>query len=96
MPAAPTFHALADGLMCPDDKQIGILEGFPANARTLAAQVAPRAPVESFAGIPWPKSQGADLRKFLIQILQQHIEELRHCGESWKRAGFSALLWSQS
>jgi DNA repair protein RecO (recombination protein O) len=34
-----------------------------------------RAPVESFAGTPWPKTQAADLRKFLIQILQRHIEK---------------------
>jgi DNA repair protein RecO (recombination protein O) len=34
-----------------------------------------RAPVESFVGIAWPKVQGADLRKFLIQILQRHIEK---------------------
>jgi DNA repair protein RecO (recombination protein O) len=24
---------------------------------------------------PWPKTQGADLRKFLIQTLQRHIEK---------------------
>ena len=34
-----------------------------------------RSPVESFARIPWPKAQGSDLRKFLIQILQRHIEK---------------------
>ena len=34
-----------------------------------------RAPVESFAGTPWPKKQGSDLRKFLIQMLQRHIEK---------------------
>jgi DNA repair protein RecO (recombination protein O) len=34
-----------------------------------------RAPVESFAGTRWPKSQAADLRKFLIQTLQRHIEK---------------------
>jgi DNA repair protein RecO (recombination protein O) len=34
-----------------------------------------RAPLESFAGAPWAKSQGADLRKFLIQTLQRHIEK---------------------
>jgi DNA repair protein RecO (recombination protein O) len=67
------FHALADGLMCPDDKRLASSEMSSAS-RTLAAQMF-RAPVESFAGIPWPKAQGADLRKFLIQILQRHIEK---------------------
>ena len=34
-----------------------------------------RAPVESFADMAWSKAQCADLRKFLIQILQRHIEK---------------------
>ena len=67
------YHALADGLMCPDDKRLASSE-ISAESRTLAAQMF-RAPVESFAGKAWPKSQGADLRKFLIQILQRHIEK---------------------
>jgi DNA repair protein RecO (recombination protein O) len=67
------FHALADGLMCPDDKRLASSE-ISNESRALAAQMF-RAPVESFAGIPWPKSQGTDLRKFLIQILQRHLEK---------------------
>jgi DNA repair protein RecO (recombination protein O) len=31
--------------------------------------------VESFAGDPWPKARGGDLRKFVIQALQRHIEK---------------------
>jgi DNA repair protein RecO (recombination protein O) len=34
-----------------------------------------RAPVENFAGLPWPKAKGADLRKFLLQILERHLEK---------------------
>jgi DNA repair protein RecO (recombination protein O) len=67
------FHALADGLMCPDDKRLASSE-ISSESRRLAAQMF-RAPVESFARIPWPKAQGSDLRKFLIQILQRHIEK---------------------
>ncbi len=67
------FHALADGLMCLDDKRLASSE-ISSESRTLAGQMF-RAPVESFAGMPWPKSQGADLRKLLIQILQRHIEK---------------------
>jgi len=67
------FHALADGLMCVDDKRLASSE-MSAESRALAAQMF-RAPVESFATKPWPKSQGADLRKFLIQTLQRHIEK---------------------
>jgi DNA repair protein RecO (recombination protein O) len=67
------FHALADGLMCADDKRLASSE-MSADSRALAAQMF-RAPVESFASEPWPKTRGADLRKFLIQTLQRHIEK---------------------
>jgi len=67
------FHALADGLMCVDDKRLASSEISNAS-RSLAAQMF-RAPAESFAAMPWPKAQAADLRKFLIQILQRHLEK---------------------
>ena len=67
------FHALTDGLMCPDDKRLASSE-ISAESRMLAAQMF-RAPVETFAGVPWPKAQAADLRKFLMQILQRQLEK---------------------
>ena len=67
------FHALADGLMCVDDKRLASSE-ISGESRMLAAQMF-RAPVETFTEIAWPKALGADLRKFLIQILQRHIEK---------------------
>ncbi len=67
------FHALADGLMCPDDKRMASSE-ISSESRVLAAQMF-RAPVESFAEIPWPKAQASDLRKFLMQILQRQLEK---------------------
>ncbi len=67
------FHALADGLMCADDKRLASSE-ISSESRALAAQMF-RAPVETFAGTPWAKSRAADLRKFLIQILQRHLEK---------------------
>ena len=67
------FHALADGLMCMDDKRLASSELSP-ESRVVAAQMF-RSPVESFGRISWPKAVGADLRKFLIQILQRHIEK---------------------
>jgi DNA repair protein RecO (recombination protein O) len=67
------FHVLADGIMCADDKRLASSE-ISAESRQLAARMF-RSPVESFAGVPWPKTQAADLRKFLIQILQRHIEK---------------------
>lgn len=67
------FHALADGLMCPDDKRLASSE-ISGESRTFAAQMF-RSPVESFNGKVWPKSQAADLRKFLVQTLQRHLEK---------------------
>jgi DNA repair protein RecO (recombination protein O) len=67
------FHALADGLMCADDKRLASSE-LSAESRALAAQMF-RAPAESFAGADWPKKQAGDLRKLLMQILERHIEK---------------------
>lgn len=67
------FHALSDGLMCPEDKRLASSE-ISSESRAQAAQMF-RAPVETFAGTPWPKVQAADLRKFLLQTLQRHIEK---------------------
>jgi len=67
------FHALADGLMCSDDKRLASSE-ISAESRALAAQMC-RAPVENFTGAGWPKQKAADLRKFLLQALQRHIDK---------------------
>lgn len=67
------FHALADGLMCPDDKRLASSE-ISSDSRAMAAQMF-RAPVESFMGAPWPKARASDLRKFLVQTLERHIEK---------------------
>jgi DNA repair protein RecO (recombination protein O) len=67
------FHALTDGLMCAEDKRLASSE-MSSVSRELAAQMF-RSPVESFTAAAWPKSQGSDLRKFAIQILERHIEK---------------------
>lgn len=67
------FHALADGLMCPEDKRLASSE-MTSESRALASQMF-RAAVENFAAAPWPKSRGSDLRKFLVQTLERHIEK---------------------
>src|SRR6476660_6810241 len=46
------FHALTDGLLCPDDKRLASSAISP-DSRVQAAQMF-RAPLESFAGAPWP------------------------------------------
>jgi len=84
------FHALADGLMCPDDKRLASSE-LSTDSRMLAAQMF-RSPVESFVGSSpeevWPKTRCADLRKFLIQILQRHIEKKLITAGMLEKGGF--------
>lgn len=67
------WHALADGLVCADDKRLASSEMSP-ESRKIAAQML-RSRVRDFAAIEWPKPVAADLRKFLIQTLQRHIEK---------------------
>ena len=66
------WHALADGLVCADDKRIASSELTP-ESRKIAGQML-RSRASKFAGIEWPKVLCADLRKFLVQILERHIE----------------------
>jgi len=80
------YHALADGLMCVDDKRLASSE-ISSESRALVAQMF-RAPVESFAGMAWPKSQAADLRKFLMQILQRHMEKKLVTAGMLEKGGF--------
>jgi DNA repair protein RecO (recombination protein O) len=69
---AAWFHALADGLMCPEHKRLASSQLTP-ESRALAFEMF-RAPIERFSGESWPKSRGADLRKFCIQTLERHLE----------------------
>jgi DNA repair protein RecO (recombination protein O) len=67
------FHVLADGLMCADDKRLASSE-MSSESRVLATLMF-RAPVENFAAGDWPKARASDLRKFLMQTLERHIEK---------------------
>jgi DNA repair protein RecO (recombination protein O) len=67
------YHALVDGLMCLGDKRLASSEMAP-ESRALAAEMF-RSPVETMAQQVWPKSKAGDLRKFVIQILERHLEK---------------------
>ena len=67
------FHPLADGLMCAAHKRIASSE-MSADSRSVAAEMF-RRPVESFVGAPWPRHRAADLRRFLKQRIERHIEK---------------------
>jgi DNA repair protein RecO (recombination protein O) len=67
------YHPLADGLVCEEDKRLASSEMSGAS-RALAAQMF-RAPLETFVRADWSKAKAADLRRFLLQTLQRHIEK---------------------
>ncbi|HET7208571.1 MAG TPA: DNA repair protein RecO [Terriglobales bacterium] len=67
------FHALADGLMCIDDKRLASSE-ISSESREIASQMF-KVSVESFGGEDWPRSKARDLRKFLVQSLERHLEK---------------------
>jgi DNA repair protein RecO (recombination protein O) len=66
------FHALADGLMCPEHKRLASSE-LSAESRKLAAQML-RVPLSTIDAVTTQKS-GADLRKFLLQLLERNIDK---------------------
>ncbi len=66
------FHALADGLMCPEHKRLASSE-ISAESRKLAARML-RVPLSS-VNAPTLQKSAADLRKFLLQTLERHIEK---------------------
>jgi DNA repair protein RecO (recombination protein O) len=67
------YHVLADGLMCVEHKRLASSQ-LSAESRAWAARMF-RTPVASLTGKPWPKTVGEDLRKFLMQIVQRHLEK---------------------
>jgi DNA repair protein RecO (recombination protein O) len=67
------FHPLVDGLMCANDRRMASTE-LSVDSRAVADLMF-RAPLENFAGTPWPRQRCADLRRFLMQILERHIEK---------------------
>jgi DNA repair protein RecO (recombination protein O) len=67
------FHGLSDGLMCANDKRLASSE-ISATSRVRVAEML-RAPLESLSREPWSKADAADLRKFLLQTLERHLEK---------------------
>ena len=70
------FHALADGLMCPDHKRLASSE-MASDSRALAGRMLrePLSKLEIGKATYNSKSPAADLRKFLLQTLERHIEK---------------------
>jgi DNA repair protein RecO (recombination protein O) len=73
LPGQPAFfHALRDGLVCQRDRRTASSE-MSVESRELVALMF-RNPVDHFADEPCPSSRLADLRKFLMQIIDRHLD----------------------
>ena len=80
-----SFSAYADGLFC------GLHRNGSASALSVdswqLAQKMLRAPVASFAGEAWPRRRGQDLRRFMLQALERHLERKLRTAEALGRLG---------
>jgi DNA repair protein RecO (recombination protein O) len=70
------FHVLADGLMCPEHKRL-VSSEISAESRNLAAQMlrVPLSKLSASSALGSSRPSAADLRKFLLQTLERHIEK---------------------
>ena len=66
------FHVLTDGLMCLEHKRLASAE-ISSESRKLAA-VMLRTPLSS-VNAPIPARSAGDLRRFLLEILERHLEK---------------------
>ena len=67
------FHPLADGLLCASDKRLASTE-ISADSRALAAEMFRSSLDRLRGGQAWPRQRAADLRRFLAQRIERHIE----------------------
>jgi DNA repair protein RecO (recombination protein O) len=68
------FHPLADGLLCANDKRLASTE-ISADSRTAATEMFRYSLDRLHNGQAWPRQRGADLRRFLAQRIERHIEK---------------------
>jgi DNA repair protein RecO (recombination protein O) len=78
-----SFQSHADGLFCGLHTN-GSASGLSADSWQLAMRML-RAPVGAFAGEPWNRRRGQDLRRFTLQSLERHLERKLRTGEALAR-----------
>lgn len=67
------FHPMAEGLMCERDRRLASTE-MPKAARALAGEML-RAPVNAFSRRNDGRLPGRELRRFLVQRMERHLEK---------------------
>jgi DNA repair protein RecO (recombination protein O) len=66
------YSATSDGVTCGDDRRAG---SVALSAESVAeAQRIFRGTVKGLAAEDWPKTRGADLRRFAVETLERHLE----------------------
>jgi DNA repair protein RecO (recombination protein O) len=80
-----SFSSYADGLFCALHRN-GSASELSADSWQLAQRML-RAPVATFAGEPWPRKRGQDLRRFTLQTLERHLERKLRSAEAIARLG---------
>jgi DNA repair protein RecO (recombination protein O) len=95
------FHVHSDGLFCADHGRgadagpLRRLNTLAADSQALALSIF-RTPASALASEPWPRQRGADLRRFVIQSLERHLERRLTTMTALSRlAGESPLLEPQ-
>ncbi len=79
------FNAYADGLFCGLHSN-GTASALSADSWQLAQRML-RSPASTFAGEPWPRRRGQDLRRFTLQTLERHLERKLKSAEALSRLG---------
>lgn len=79
------FHYSSDGLFCSLHRQ-GNSGQLSSDSHSLALRIL-RAPIAAFAQEPWPRKRAADLRRFLIQSLERHLERKLKTADVLARLG---------
>ncbi len=77
------FNSLGDGLFCSLHRNGNATE-LSADSWQLAQRML-RAPAANFAGEPWPRRRGQDLRRFTLQALERHLERKLKSAEALGR-----------
>jgi DNA repair protein RecO (recombination protein O) len=83
VPGEISFNTLADGLFCAVHRN-GNASGLSAESWQLAQRML-RAPAGDFAGEPWSRRRGQDLRRFALQALERHLERRLRTAEALAR-----------
>jgi DNA repair protein RecO (recombination protein O) len=84
-PAEISFNSHADGLFCALHRGSAAIALSADSWQT--AQRMLKSPVGVFAGEPWPRRRGHDLRRFTLQALERHLEKKLRSGEALARLG---------